>query len=171
MDANKKLENLGIKKLLQAVRQELIESQEEREKKGLTPLFVVDNLKIEVNFVVEHAKGVTGGFDLKVVEVGGNLSYSSQQVHKITLELKACNEKRGSQSKSTELLQKAAYVHLPEGSKPAIEFPFEIEAPKGSAPCVIENPNPGRPFRPMHFHINPHRRSMYNGNSPRNNPD
>lgn len=82
------MQNLKIKELIHSVRQELIESHEEREKKGLDPLFYVDNLKIEVNFVVEKAKKTGGGFNLKIVDIGHDVAYTDQQVHKIVLELK-----------------------------------------------------------------------------------
>lgn len=82
------MQELKIKDLIHAVRQELIESENERVKKGITPLFYVENLKIEVNFVV--AENVSGGGKIKMmlVEVGGDAAYKSEQVHKITLELK-----------------------------------------------------------------------------------
>ena len=84
------MESLNIKELIHAVRQELIESEEERVKKGIPPLFAVDNLKIEVNFVVEEKTETGGGLNLKIVDIGRDVTYSKQQIHKITLELKTC---------------------------------------------------------------------------------
>lgn len=85
-----KMEGLNIKELIHAVRQELMDSEQERIRKGIPPLFVVDNLKIEVNFVVEKKTTTGGGLNLKIVDVGRDVSYNSQQIHKITLELKTC---------------------------------------------------------------------------------
>lgn len=82
------MENLQIKDLIHSVREELIASQKEREEKGLDPLFYVDNLKIEVNFVVEKTKQTSGGFNLKIIDVGRDVTYADQQIHKIVLELK-----------------------------------------------------------------------------------
>lgn len=87
------MEDLNIKELIQTVRQELIDSENERIQKGLNPLFYVDNLKIEVNFVVEKVKKTGGKFNLKIVDVGRDVTYTNQQVHKITLELKTSPEK------------------------------------------------------------------------------
>lgn len=84
------MEGLNIKELIHAVRQELSESELERRQKHIPPLFVVDNLKIEVNFVVEKKTTTGGGLNLKIVDVGRDVSYNSQQIHKITLELKTC---------------------------------------------------------------------------------
>ncbi|MCC5931048.1 MAG: hypothetical protein JJU28_17510 [Cyclobacteriaceae bacterium] len=82
------MENLNIKALIHAVRQELIESEEERIQKNLLPLFKVDSLKIEVNFIVEEKTETGGGLNLKIVDIGRDLTYSNQQIHKITLDLK-----------------------------------------------------------------------------------
>jgi len=50
------------------------------------------SLKIEVNFVVEKTKQKGGKIDLKIVDIGQNVTYSNQQVHKIFLELKTCHD-------------------------------------------------------------------------------
>lgn len=86
------MESLNLKELIHQVRQELIESENERVQKGLTPLFKVDNLKIEVNFVVEKTKKSGGKLGIKIVEAGHQVSYSSQQIHKISLELNTIDD-------------------------------------------------------------------------------
>ncbi len=86
------METLNLKELIHTVRQELIDSEKERIEKGLSPLFKVDNLKIEVNFVVEKVKKTGGKIDIKIVDVGHDITYSSQQIHKILLELKTCDD-------------------------------------------------------------------------------
>ncbi|HNW91049.1 MAG TPA: hypothetical protein PK664_05680 [Paludibacteraceae bacterium] len=84
------METLNLKELIHTVRQELIDSENERKSKGLDPLFKVDNLKIEVNFVVEKTKKTGGKLGIKIIDIGHDVTYSSQQVHKIVLELKTC---------------------------------------------------------------------------------
>ncbi len=86
------MEKLNIKELIHAVRQELIDSETLRKQKNIEPLFEVDNLKIEVNFVVEKTTDTGGGINLKIIDIGKSVKYNSQQVHKITLELKTCSE-------------------------------------------------------------------------------
>jgi hypothetical protein len=85
------MQDLSIKELIQAVRNELVESENERRQKKIDPLFVVDSLKIEVNFVVENKKDTGGKFNLQVVDIGRNVVYTEQQIHKITLDLKTIN--------------------------------------------------------------------------------
>jgi hypothetical protein len=89
----KDMESLNLKELIHAVRQELIDSENERIDKGLSPLFKVENLKIEVNFVVEQTKKTGGKIGIKIVDVGHDVTYSNQQIHKILLELKTCKDK------------------------------------------------------------------------------
>jgi len=86
------MEELKIKDLIHSVRNELIESEIERKNKGLAPLFYVDNFKIEVNFVVEKNLHGGGKLNPKIIDVGGDAGYKTEQIHKITLELKTLNQ-------------------------------------------------------------------------------
>ncbi|MBS2212485.1 hypothetical protein KEM09_13800 [Carboxylicivirga mesophila] len=86
------MSELNLKELIHQVREELIASEELREQKGLDTLFEVDKLKIEVNFVVEKVSGKSGGVNLKVIDGKLNKTYTEQQVHKITLDLKVPEE-------------------------------------------------------------------------------
>ena len=92
--SNRVIESLFIKELIRRVHQELLESQEEREKSNQAPLFKVEEMTIEVNFVAIESKEMKGGLDFKVIAIGGvDLSkgkkYQQQQIHKITLTLRA----------------------------------------------------------------------------------
>lgn len=84
--------SLFIKDLIRRVHAELLESRAEREAAGEPPIFTVESLTLEVNFVAEKSKDVKGGLDFKVITVGGAnlggaLTYHQQQVHKVTLNL------------------------------------------------------------------------------------
>jgi hypothetical protein len=80
---------LFVRELIRRVHQELVESREERERLGLPPIFEVQNMTIEVNFVANETKDVHGGLDFRVITAGGSRRYDQQQVHKITLSLAA----------------------------------------------------------------------------------
>jgi hypothetical protein len=87
-------DSLFIKDLIRRVHAELLESRAERERSGEPPIFTVQSLTLEVNFVAEKSKDVKGGLDFKVITVGGAnlggaLTYHHQQVHKVTLNLLA----------------------------------------------------------------------------------
>jgi len=86
--------SLFIKELIRKVQQELIDSKEERERKGEKAIFQVEKMEIEVNFVVIESANAKGGFDFKILTIGGiNLAgikeYEKQKAHKITLHLAA----------------------------------------------------------------------------------
>ena len=85
-------DDLSLKTLLQAVSEELRSSRSERLAQGLPPLFEVQDLTIEVSFVVTESKGGGAGFDLKVVRADGTVKYDRESVHKVTLTLKALSE-------------------------------------------------------------------------------
>lgn len=84
-----KIKGIGIKDLIREVHEQLAVSEQEREDEGLSPLFEVAGLDLEVNFVVKEDASAHGGIDLKVFSLGTELIDRSEQVHKIILHLKA----------------------------------------------------------------------------------
>jgi hypothetical protein len=56
---------LPIKDLIRRVQQELISSQATRESSGQQPLFQIDKLRIEINFVVTKTTNAKGELDFK----------------------------------------------------------------------------------------------------------
>lgn len=79
---------LFIMDLIRQIQSELIESQRQREQEGLSALFEVESLTVEAQFIATDSSKEKGGFDLKILTLGGESTYSSEQVHKITLTLK-----------------------------------------------------------------------------------
>jgi hypothetical protein len=82
-------DSLFIKDLIRQVQKELVESQREREAAAEDPIFRVDGLTIEANFVVSRTGGAKGGLDFKIITLGGSRDIERQQVHKLTLTLTA----------------------------------------------------------------------------------
>ena len=85
---------LFVKELIRRVHQELKDSKTERERSGEPPIFEVERMTIEVNFVAIESKEAKGGLNFKIitvggVDLGGGASYQHQQVHKMTLSLSA----------------------------------------------------------------------------------
>jgi hypothetical protein len=80
---------LFIKDLIRRVHAELYASCAERERAKEEPLFQVDSLALEVNFVVTRSAGVNGGLDFKIITAGAKGEYEQQQVHKVTLMMSA----------------------------------------------------------------------------------
>lgn len=85
-------DDLSIRTLIQAVTQELLESQAQRLAAGGPAVFEVSGLTLEISFVATSSKHGSGGFDLKVVKADAGLQYDKQSVHKITLQLKAVTD-------------------------------------------------------------------------------
>jgi hypothetical protein len=83
---------LFIKDLIRHVDAELRGSQAERAESGQAPIFEVNDLVLEVNFVATKSAEAKGGIAFHIITVGGDASYQSQQVHKVTLSLSAVKE-------------------------------------------------------------------------------
>jgi hypothetical protein len=81
--------DLSLKNLIRVVSNELLASRTERLAQGIPALFEIEDLTIEVSFVITESKGGGGGFDLSVIKADGSVKYDKEQVHKITLTLKA----------------------------------------------------------------------------------
>lgn len=94
MDTGDPTKSLFIKDLIRRVQQELLESQKERIANGEPAIFQVEKMTIEVNFVVSQSSEAKGGFDFKLItiggiKIGGSKEYQQEQIHKITLSLTA----------------------------------------------------------------------------------
>jgi hypothetical protein len=89
---NSVADKLFIAELIRKVHDELIRSQEIRESEGKEPLFVVNDLTIEVNFVATESLSKKGGLDFKIITAGAEKEYNMQETHKVTLNLVVNNE-------------------------------------------------------------------------------
>ncbi|WP_321479979.1 trypco2 family protein [uncultured Bacteroides sp.] len=89
---NNVADKLFIAELIRRVHDELIRSQEIRESEGKAPLFTVNDLTIEVNFVAVEASSKKGGLDFKIITAGAKKEYNTQETHKVTLNLVVNND-------------------------------------------------------------------------------
>ena len=81
--------DLTLKTLIRAVNQELWEARAERLSDGRKAIFQVEELTLEVSFVVTESSEGGGGIDFKIVKADGKVKYDDQSVQKIVLKLKA----------------------------------------------------------------------------------
>jgi hypothetical protein len=72
---------INIADLVLAVRQGLVEAQQREAKANLVPMFLVKDFEMTITFVVE--KSGTGGVNLQVVTLGGNIK--KEQTHTVTI--------------------------------------------------------------------------------------
>jgi hypothetical protein len=86
-------DDLSIRTLIQAVTQQLLESQSEREAAGVPAVFEVKDLSLEISFVATNSKKAGGGFDLKVIKADAGVQYDQQSIHKIVLTLTAVDNR------------------------------------------------------------------------------
>ena len=63
-------------------------TQKEREESGILPLFEVDSLELEINFIVRQQSEGRAGLSFAVVDAEAEHNYSREQVQKMTLRLK-----------------------------------------------------------------------------------
>jgi len=87
-------EGLGIAKLIEDVKSELITSDENRRSQGLPALFQVRSFDLEINFVVKARRKGQVGIDYEVVAVGGESEVSSEKVQKIVLHMDAASPEK-----------------------------------------------------------------------------
>lgn len=74
-------EKLNIAELVLAVRQGIADAQQREVELKLTPMFLVKDFEMTISFVVE--KSATGGFDIKVVTLGGDVKQGT--THTVTI--------------------------------------------------------------------------------------
>jgi len=80
---------LFIKDLIRQVHDELLASQKERLSRDESPIFEVEKLTLEVNFIITDETEAKGGFNFKIITAGIGNKYTDQQIHKVTLSLTA----------------------------------------------------------------------------------
>jgi hypothetical protein len=81
--------DLSLKTLISAISDELLASQAERAAAGRPALFEVNEVTLEVSFVITNSKSGGGGFTFHVLKAEGSVKYDTQSVQKATLKLAA----------------------------------------------------------------------------------
>jgi hypothetical protein len=76
---------LNLVDLVTSIRDELEQADKARLVSGKAALFQLSGLELELNFVVSETAGAKGGFDIKVLSVGGDVSVRTEEVHKVKL--------------------------------------------------------------------------------------
>lgn len=82
-------ESLSLREFIQAVRDDLVEAEEERIESGHDPLFKVDSLEIEASIVVTDKVEGGGGLKIQVLSFGASRGRENEAAHKINLKLSA----------------------------------------------------------------------------------
>jgi len=83
------VQDINMRDLLVAVRCNLEQAGEDLKRSGKEPLFQLETLELELKFVVEEATEIKGGFNVKIVSVGGAGSDKAQQTQTIRLKYQA----------------------------------------------------------------------------------
>jgi hypothetical protein len=76
---------LNLMELVSAIRDELEQLDKARTEAGRKALFHLSAMELELNFVVEENTTAKGGFDIKVVSLGGDIGVRTEQVQKAVL--------------------------------------------------------------------------------------
>ena len=87
-------EKIMLKDIIRKVQTELILSQEEREKNGIDPLFEVENLEIELNFVAERSGEKNGNINLSIISGELIKNYRTEQIQRIKISLKTVKKQK-----------------------------------------------------------------------------
>jgi len=130
-------DKLFIAELIRKVHDELIRSQEIRENEGKAPLFTVKDLSIEVNFIATETLNKEGGLDFKIITAGVNKQYSTQQIHRIVLNLEL--NKKLVDDKENKPIREST-------QKPTTQKSSRDKSVIGVNPIMIKEINPPAPF-------------------------
>jgi hypothetical protein len=76
-----------IHEIIETVRAELKQADDERIKKNEPALFEVKTFDLEINFLAKSAETQSGGLKTELVAISGGSEVSSERVQKITLHL------------------------------------------------------------------------------------
>jgi Trypsin-co-occurring domain 2 len=87
--APEKVAGLGLRELIKDIKSDLAKSEEERLEAGENPVFKVEDVDLEINFVINKQYAESGGIEYKFVTLGNQSQISSEKVQKITLHMKA----------------------------------------------------------------------------------
>lgn len=77
--------SVSVSALIAQIRAELVKAETERRARREDPLLELQQVEIEVNFLVESSDVVKGGFDLKVVTFGGENQLRREDVQKVKI--------------------------------------------------------------------------------------
>jgi len=88
------VDELSLDTLVDAVSGQLLLSQQRRIAAGLPAVFQVDELTLEVSFVVTSSKEGSGGISISVVKADGKLKYDQESLQKVTLKLTAVTDQK-----------------------------------------------------------------------------
>ena len=94
-------EEIGISNLVERVRTELRQAEEKRLNDNDPSLFKLENVDLEINFVIKHSGTANAGITLEPVTVGGQTEVSAEKVQKVTLHLKTNPAERYQESSAT----------------------------------------------------------------------
>jgi len=117
---------LMLKDLIRQVKQELLAVISEREELGEAPIFALNDLTLEVNFVVATEGKIGGNVSVKLLAVAGlnangERKYSREQVHRVTLHLSPLG--RSPSESSGAAMQPGAKYKIPSGVR-ELELPL-----------------------------------------------
>ena len=79
--------SVSVSELIAQIRNELVNAEAERRAKGNDPLLELQQVEIEVNFVVGASETRKGGLDLKVITLGGEKERRREEVQKVKIVL------------------------------------------------------------------------------------
>ena len=80
---------LGLAELIRSVYEELVDAQKQREEANELPIFEVEKLELEIGFTVSRSGSGKGGINIQIAEIGSELEYSNEKIHRIHLTLRA----------------------------------------------------------------------------------
>lgn len=128
MDYRRK-EMITLHEAIRSVQDELIKSQQEREQKGIPPLFVTEKLTIELSCAFSETdstetKGGVNALSVFALDAASTNSVSSEKIQKVILEFKTIESKNVGDSKNMKNNEGDDPRSIPK-HKPGGEYPYK----------------------------------------------
>ena len=82
-------DEITVKELIQKLSEELLESEQERERNGRRPVFEVSELTVELEFSVSRSRQGRAGLDVHIINIGGEAERAHSHTQRMTLRLVA----------------------------------------------------------------------------------
>ena len=100
--ADVKAAELNIAGMIAAIKKQIFEAETKVESGEEQGLFVLDEMELEIKFVIAKDEKMDAKFKVLVAEGGGDVTYKNEEVQSIRLRFKVAKKRDGGRGRMTE---------------------------------------------------------------------
>ncbi len=82
------LDNIGLKQFINLIKNEIISVNDDVKSVNEIPLFDIQSLELEIQFVLSQSDTTQGTFDLKILSIGSDTKSIENITHRVKINLK-----------------------------------------------------------------------------------